>query len=87
MLTPDDSWTSEETLHNEAMSDAQENPLAHQLNSVQIQPFDHYPSHDTHIDPDNILPSEFNNDEPELQTQNPTTKRNINHMVMHTHHH
>ena len=62
------------------MSDAQEHPLVHQLNSSQIQPFDHYPSHDTCNDPDDILPSEFNNDEPEdVLTTNPKSHDETKH--------
>ena len=70
---PHESWTLEENLQEEVMSDAHKYPLIHQLNSAQIQPFHHHPSHDMCADPDNILPSEFNDDEPhDVLTANPS---------------
>ena len=64
------------------MSNAQECPLAQQLNTVQIQPFHHYPSHDTCIDPDNTLPSKFNDDEPEdFLTTNPKSHNKTKHKL------
>ena len=47
------------------MSDAFNCPLLYQLNSLQIQPLQSYNSCDTELDPDDILPSDFNHDEPE----------------------
>ena len=64
------------------MSDAHECPLVHRLNSVQIQPFHHYPSHDTCVDPDEILPSIFNNDEPhDVLTTNPLSHKETKHKL------
>ena len=51
------------------MSDAFNCPLLYQLNSLQIQPLQSYNSCDTELDPDDILPSDFNHDEP-IQTNN-----------------
>ena len=53
------------------MSDASKCPLLYQLNSLQIQPLQSYNSCDTELDPDDILPSDFNNDEPELPIPTP----------------
>ena len=64
------------------MSVAHNYPLVHQLNSVQIQPFHHYPSHDTCVDPDEILPSIFNNDEPhDVLTANPLSYKETKHKL------
>ena len=53
------------------MSDAQNCPLLYQLNSLQIQPLQSYNSCDTELDPDDLLPSDFNHDEPEPTLQTP----------------
>ena len=57
------------------MSDAINCPLVYQLNSLQIQPLQSYNSSDTELDPDDILPSDFNQDEPELHIPVPTIQQ------------
>ena len=57
------------------MSDAINCPLVYQLNSLQIQPLQSYSSCDTELDPDDILPSDFNQDEPELPIPIPTPQQ------------
>jgi len=53
------------------MSAARNCPLLYQLNALQIQPLQHYPSYDTMLDPDDVIPSRYEEDEPDATAPDP----------------
>ena len=60
-----------EQLDTEVMSDAQNCPLLHRINALQMQPMQHHPSSDTVFDPDNIIPLRYNLDKPDAPVPDP----------------
>ena len=65
------SGTCEETLQSEVMSAARNRPLLCHLDALQTQPMQHCMSHHAMLDPNDIVPSQFDFDEPNTATPDP----------------